>query len=77
MSPCILSKKTGDLNVTLLKDGLTINLPYEQASHEYSLGKIILWFFSGCLCECFMILRIIEDHGDPTCHTKERKSLVC
>ena len=39
MSPCILSKKTGDLNVTLLNDGLIINLPYEQATHGYSLGK--------------------------------------
>ena len=32
MSLCILSKKTGESNVTLLKDGLTINLPYEQAA---------------------------------------------
>ena len=48
MSPCILSKKIGDSNVTLLKDGLTINLPYEQVAQEYSLGKKILWFFSGC-----------------------------
>ena len=46
MSSCILSKKTGDSNVTLLKDGLTINLSYKQAAHEYSLGKIIFWFFS-------------------------------
>ena len=29
---CILSKKTGDSNVILLKDGLTINLPREQAT---------------------------------------------
>ena len=42
MSPCILSKKTSDSYVTLLKDGLTINLPYEQATHGYSLGKRIL-----------------------------------
>ena len=41
MSLCILSKKTGDSNVTLLKDDLTINLPCEQAAHGYSLGKII------------------------------------
>ena len=27
MSPYILSKKIGELNVTLLKDGLIINLP--------------------------------------------------
>ena len=32
MSPCILPKKTGDSNVTLIKDGLTINLPCEQAA---------------------------------------------
>ena len=41
MSPCILSKKTNDSNVTLLKDGLTISLPCEQAAHGYSLGKRI------------------------------------
>ena len=32
MSPCILSKKNSDSNVTLLKDGLTINLPCEQVA---------------------------------------------
>ena len=41
MFPCILSKKTGDSNVTLLKNGLTINLPCEQVAHGYSLGKRI------------------------------------
>ena len=41
MSPCILSKKTDDLDMTLVKDGLTINLPCKQATHEYSLGKRI------------------------------------
>ena len=39
MSPCILSKKTGDSDMTLVKDGLTINLLCEQATHEYSLSK--------------------------------------
>ena len=39
MSLCILSKKTSDSNVTLPNDGRTINLPCEQAAHEYSLGK--------------------------------------
>ena len=63
MSPCILSKNTGDSNVTLLKDGMTINLPCEQATHGYSLGKGIFWFFSGCSCECSMILYIIKDPG--------------
>ena len=63
MSPCILSKKIGDSNVTLLKDSPTINLPYEQAAHGYSLGKRILWSFNGCPCECSMILHIIEDLG--------------
>ena len=61
MSPCIISKKIGDSNVNLLIDDLTINLPYEQAAHGYSLEKRIFWFFSGCPCECYMILRIIED----------------
>ena len=41
MSPCILFKKIGDSNVTLLNDGLTINIPCEKAAHEYSLGKRI------------------------------------
>ena len=63
MSSCSFSKKTDDSNVTLLKDGLTINLPCEQATHGYSLGKIIFWFFSGCPSECSMILCIIEDLG--------------
>ena len=49
MFSCILSKKTGGSNMTLLKNGLTINLPCEQAAHGYSLGKRIFWFFSGCV----------------------------
>ena len=65
MSQCILSKKTRDSDVTLLKDGLTINLPCEQAAHGYSLGKRTFWFFRGCLFECSMILRIIEELGWP------------
>ena len=32
MSPCILSKKTGDSDMILLNDGLTINLIGEQGS---------------------------------------------
>ena len=34
MSSCILSK-TSDSNVTLLKDGLTFNLPCEQEAHVF------------------------------------------
>ena len=41
MSQCILSRKTGDLDMTLVKDGLTISLLCEQEMHEYSLGKRI------------------------------------
>ena len=41
MSPCILSKKTGDSDIIVLNDGLTINLPSEQGSQENALGKII------------------------------------
>ena len=63
MSPCILSKKIGDSDMTLVKDGLIINLPCEQAAHEYSLGERIFWFFSGCPCEYSIIQRIIEDPG--------------
>ena len=61
MSPYILSKKINDSNMTLVKDGLTVNLPCEQATHEYSLGKKIFWFFSECQCEYFIIRHIIED----------------
>ena len=63
MSQCIISKKTGDSNVTFLKDGMTINLLCEQAADEYLLGKRIFWFFSGCPCECSMIFHIIEGPG--------------
>ena len=61
--PMYYSKKTGDADMNLVKDGLTINLPCEQTAHEYSLGKIISWFFSGCPCECLIIRHIIEDPG--------------
>ena len=54
-------KKTGDSDLILLNDGLTINLPCKQGSQENSLGKRIFWFFNGCLCDCSMIHRIIED----------------
>ena len=63
MSPCILSKKTCDLDMILLNDGLTINLPCEQGSQENSLGKRIFWFYNGCPCDCYMIRRIIENLG--------------
>ena len=59
MSPCIISKKTDDSNVTLLKDGLTI-IYLMSKSH---IGLHWAWFFNGCLCECSMILHIIEDLG--------------
>ena len=42
MPPFILFKKTGYSDKTLVKDGLTINLPCEQATNEYSLGKKIV-----------------------------------
>ena len=61
--PMYSSKKIGDSDMTLVKDGLIINLPCEQAAHEYSLGERILWFFSGCPCEYSIIQRIIEDPG--------------
>ena len=70
MSPYILYKKTGDSDMTLVKDGLTINLPCEQAAHEYSLSERTFWFFSGCPCECSIIRHIIEDPGDLACHAK-------
>ena len=34
-------KKIGNLDMTLVKDSLTINLICEQVTHEYSLGKRI------------------------------------
>ena len=73
MSPYILSKKIGDSNVTLLNDGLTINLPCDQVANEYSLGKRILWFFSGCSCEYYMILRIIKDPRRPSLSCQRTK----
>ena len=63
MSPCIISKTTSDSDMILLNDGLTISLPCEQGSQENSWGKRIFWFFNGCLCDYFMIRRIIEDPG--------------
>ena len=71
MSPCIISKKkkkTGDLDMILLNDGLTINLPCEQGSQESSLGKRISWFFNGCPCDCSTIRKI---QGDLACYAKE------
>ena len=41
--PCNLSKKTSDLDVTLLNDGLTINLPCEQATHGQNNILVLLW----------------------------------
>ena len=66
--------------MTFIKDGLTINLPCEQASYGYSLGKRIFWFFSGCSCECSLILRIIEDPRRPNLSCQKIKfigSLNC
>ena len=75
MSTCILSTKTGDSNVTLLKDGLTINLPYEKAAHGYSLAKES----SGSLVDAYVSVHyfsaLLRTQGDPVCHAKERKSL--
>ena len=42
MLQCILYKRTGDLDVTLLKDFLILNLPCEQATHEYIGPKNLL-----------------------------------
>ena len=39
MSPRVLSKKIGDSNLTLIKDGLTINLLCEQAEHGFHWAK--------------------------------------
>ena len=52
--------------MTLVKDGLTINLPCEQAAHEYSLCKRLFRFFSGCPCECLIIWCIIENPRWPS-----------
>ena len=45
MSPCILSKKISDSDMTLVKDGLTINLPCEQHMSIYwakkSFGSLV------------------------------------
>ena len=75
MSPCILSKKIGDLDMTLVKDGLTINLLCEQTTHEYSLGERIFWFFSRCLCDVRLFDASLKTLGDLACHAKGQKLL--
>ena len=60
--------------MTLVKDGLIINLPCEEATHEYSLGERIFWFFSGCPCECSIIRRIIENPGWPSLSCQRTKT---
>ena len=42
MSPCILFKKTGDSDVILLNDDLTVNLPCEQRSQKFIGQKNLL-----------------------------------
>ena len=61
MFPCIFLKKIGNLDMTLVKDSLTINLFCEQVTHEYSLGKRILWFFNEYSCDYSIIWHITED----------------
>ena len=75
MSLCILSKKIGDSDMTLVKDGMIINLPCEQAAHEYSLGERIFWFFSRCPCECSLFDASLMTLGDLACLAKRQKLL--
>ena len=73
MSSCILSKKTGDSDMTLVKDGLTINLLCEQATHEYSLSKKSF----GSLMDVHVSVRLFDASlktlGDLACHAKRQK----
>ena len=75
MFPCILSKKTGDSSMTLVKDGLTINLPCEQATHEYSLAKKS----SSSLVDAHVSVRLFDASlktlGDLACHVKGQNFL--
>ena len=77
MSPCILSQKTSGSDMTLVKDGLTINLPCEQATHEYSLGERIF----GSLVDAYVSVRLFDGSlktlGDLACHAKGQKLLGC
>ena len=74
MSLCILSKKTGDSDMTLVKDGLIINLPCKQAAHEYSLGERIFWFFIGCP-RVRLFDASLKTLDDLVCHAKGQKLL--
>ena len=76
MPPCILSKKTGDSDKTLVKDVLTINLPSEQATNEYSLGKKIVWFFSGdAHMSVWLFNASLKTLDELACHAKGQKLL--
>ena len=77
MSPCILSKKTGDLDMTLVKDGLIINLPYEQAAYEYSLGERIFWFLVDAHVSVRLFNTSLKTLGDLACQAKGQKLLGC
>ena len=71
MSPCILSKKIGGSNMTLVKDVVTINLSCEQATHEYSLGKESF----GSLVDAHVSVRLFDASlktlGDLAYYAKE------
>ena len=64
--PWILSIKDGDSIRTFDGDGLVINLPWEHATHGFSLGKRIFRFFKGCQYEFSIIHLIIIDLGCPS-----------
>ena len=73
ISPWILSRKDGDSIRTFYGDGLVINLPWEYASHGFSLGKRIFKFFKGCTYVFSIIHLIIIDPGCPSWSCQKHK----
>ena len=61
ISPCIRSKNVIDSLLILAGECLMINLPWEQAEQENSLGRKIFWFFNECSHEFVIIFYIITE----------------
>ena len=66
ISHWILSRKDYDFIRTFDGDGMIINLPWEHAIYEFSLGKRISRFFKGHPQEFSIIHLIIIDPRCPS-----------
>ena len=70
ISPWIRSKNAKVSYPTLVGDGLIINLPWEQATHENSLDWKIFWFFNGWPHEFSISFASLLIQDDPTGYAK-------